>query len=239
MLSSHTMEAAALTKLHESLEAGALARGSHGGLGSQGMAKGKKRKAEESTMATATLLGGSKKGGANREFHSTTAGAVAAGHWDPWARPVDFKMKEVNTRVGGLYSMFVKGETVGGTLKGDSETAAPAKDGATDEKQKKRDRKAAKRAAQEAETASKTAPDAAVSAAAFNWKKAIKAELRSSDGKELPLKKLCKRAIAACEAQGATGGAGKEGLRALFAKKLAKTSGVETVGEVVRLSGKS
>lgn len=239
------MEAAALTKLHESLEAGALARGSHGGLGSQGMAKDKKRKAGETTMATTALLGGGKKGGASREYSSTTAGAVAAGHWDPWARPVDFKMKEVNTRVGGLYSMFVKGETVGGTLKGET-TVVPAKGSgagaATDEKQKKRERKAVKRAAKEAaagKEASKTASDAAESVSDFDWKKAIKAELRSADGKELPLKKLRKRAIAACETQGATGGAGKEELRALFAKKLAKTSGVATVGEVVRLSGKS
>lgn len=232
------MEAAALTKLHESLEAGALARGSHGGLGSQGMAKGKKRKTEETTMATAALLGGSKKGGASREFHTTTAGAVAAGHWDPWARPVEFKMKEVNTRVGGLYSMFVKGETVGGTLKEASETAVGGASAATDEKQKKRDRKAAKRAAKEA-AAGSASKDAADSSAAFNWKKVIKAELRSSDEKELPLKKLRKRVIAACEAQSATGGAGKEELRALFAKKLAKTSGVETAGEAVRLSGNS
>lgn len=39
------------------------------------------------------------------------------GHWDPWARPVEFKMKQVNKQVGGLYTMFVKGTTMGGTLK--------------------------------------------------------------------------------------------------------------------------
>ena len=50
------------------------------------------------------------------------AGAVAMGHWDPWARPVEFKMKQANKQVGSLYTMFVKGQTMGGTLKEDATT---------------------------------------------------------------------------------------------------------------------
>ena len=44
------------------------------------------------------------------------------GHWDPWARPVEFKMKQANKQVGRLYTMFVKGQTMGGTLKEDATT---------------------------------------------------------------------------------------------------------------------
>merc|ERR1712070_70570 len=69
----------------------------------------------------------------------------------------------------------------------------------------------------------------------FNWKKAVKAQLRAADG-QLPFKQLRKRVIAACVADGAAGGADKLELRATFAKKLGKTTGVETVGDVVRIA---
>ena len=92
------MQEAALERMHADLVSQEKARGgAHGGLGFEKSASVKEPKSK-----------GSKK---ERAFHTTTAGAVAAGHWDPWARPVEFKMKEVNRRVGGLYSMFVKGGT--------------------------------------------------------------------------------------------------------------------------------
>ena len=109
------MQDAQLTELHSSLASAEAARGAHGGLGFSGGKKGskeKKTKAEKSLMQSATSSG--------REYATTTAAAVAAGHWDPFARPVAFKMKEVNRRVGGLYTMFVKGKTEGGTLKEDA-----------------------------------------------------------------------------------------------------------------------
>ena len=49
---------------------------------------------------------------------------MAAGHWDPWARPVEFKMKAANRTVGGLYSMFVKGGVEGNTIGSSSEDRA-------------------------------------------------------------------------------------------------------------------
>ena len=105
------MQDAALSALHSTLSAQEAVRGSHGGLGFEGggkKSKEKKTKAEKSLTSSTTSSG--------REFATTTAAAVAAGHWDPFARPVEFKMKEVNRKVGGLYSMFVKGGTEGGTL---------------------------------------------------------------------------------------------------------------------------
>ena len=107
------MQEADAVALHSSLREKESARGgSHGGLGfdvATGSGKAKKTKAEKSLNSTKTS--------SSREFATTSAGAVAAGHWDPWARPVEFKMKEVNRKVGGLYTMFVKGGTEGGTLK--------------------------------------------------------------------------------------------------------------------------
>ena len=223
------MDHAALSKLHESLEAGMNDRGARGGLGAHG--KAKKRKVE-TTEATTTLLGG--KGGKDRSFHSTTAGAVAAGHWDPWARPVAFKMKEVNRQVGGLYSMFVKGDTMGGTIQ-------PAKEEKGAAEGKKRAKKAKKDKQEKLEKAAASAVAAAgpageEGAAAFNWKRSIKTQLRAAEGRQLPLKRLRKATVAACQAHG--GAAAKEELRATFEKKLAKLAGVvETVGDSVRLVG--
>ena len=221
------MEASRLAQLHATLEAGAAARGSHGGLGSQ-KSQPKKRKAE--TEATQALLGGGGKK-ANREFHTTTAGAVAAGHWDPWARPVEFKMKEVNQRVGGLYSMFVKGGTMGGTI------AQPEAAARKEEKRPGKKAKGKKAADGSADNASKEQAGTG-DAEAFNWKKAIKAQLRAAEGQEMVLKRLRKAVIATCVAQGAAGGADKPSLRATFAKKLEKTAGVVTVGDHVRLETK-
>ena len=72
----------------------------------------------------------------------------------------------------------------------------------------------------------------------FNWKKSIKTQLRAAEGQQLPLKRLRKATVAACQAHG--GAAAKEELRATFDKKLAKLAGVvETVGDSVRLAGES
>ena len=225
------MDPAALAKLHESLEAGMKDRGARGGLGTHG--KEKKQKVE-TTEASKTLLGG--KGGKDRSFHSTTAGAVAAGHWDPWARPVAFKMKEVNRQVGGLYSMFVKGDTMGGSLQPGKEEKQAMKEKKKEKKAKKEKKEKKEKAA--APAAAATGPVVGEEAAAFNWKKSIKKELRAAEGQQLPLKRLRKATVAACQAHG--GAAAKEELRATFDKKLAKLAGVvETVGDSVRLAGES
>lgn len=227
------MDPAALAKLHESLEAGMKDRGARGGLGTHG--KEKKQKVE-TTEASKTLLGG--KGGKDRSFHSTTAGAVAAGHWDPWARPVAFKMKEVNRQVGGLYSMFVKGDTMGGSLQPGKEEKEAMKE--KKEKKAKKEKQAKKEKKEKAAASAAVATDGPVGgeeeAAAFNWKKSIKTQLRAAEGQQLPLKRLRKATVAACQAHG--GAAAKEELRATFDKKLAKLAGVvETVGDSVRLAG--
>ena len=70
---------------------------------------------------------------------------------------------------------------------------------------------------------------------AFSWKKAIKAQLRAAEGEQMPLKKLRAAVIAACQAHGgAPGAADRAELKAAFAKKLGKATGVEVVGETVR-----
>ena len=68
----------------------------------------------------------------------------------------------------------------------------------------------------------------------FNWKKSIKAQLRAAEGQQLPLKRLRKGTVAACQAHGGAAAA-KEELKATFDKKLAKMAAVETVGDSVRL----
>jgi hypothetical protein len=97
------MDDANLAKLHATLEEKSATRGKSGGLGFES----KKHKVKKQAASD---------GPSKREFATTTSGAVAAGHWDPWARPVEFKMKEANRKVGGLYTMFVRGDTMGGSL---------------------------------------------------------------------------------------------------------------------------
>ena len=81
------------------------------------------------------------------------------------------------------------------------------------------------------------APCNADAAAAFNWKKSIKTQLRAATGQQLSLKRLRKGTIAACQAPGGRAGAAEDRtqLRATFAKKLAKMTAVEQVGDTVRL----
>ena len=68
----------------------------------------------------------------------------------------------------------------------------------------------------------------------FNWKKSIKTQLRAAEGQQLPLKRLRKATVAACQAHGGAAAA-KEELRATFDRKLLKMAAVETVGDSVRL----
>uniref|UniRef100_A0A7S4ET33 Uncharacterized protein n=1 Tax=Chrysotila carterae TaxID=13221 RepID=A0A7S4ET33_CHRCT len=141
-----------LLKLHAQLESSASARGG-GGLGFEKMS-GKRKDGQ--TKASKLLQKQQK-----REFASTTAGAIAAGHWDPWARPVEFKMKAANTRAGGLYSMFVQGGTMGGTIK-DVPNKAKKKD----------DKKDLRKDIQAAGDAGENSP------VNFKWKHHIKATLQ-------------------------------------------------------------
>lgn len=71
-------------------------------------------------------------------------------------------------------------------------------------------------------------------AAAFNWKKAIKAELRAAPKGELRLKRL-RKAVLAEHARQPTHAAPVEARR-LFKKRLKKTSGVVLSGKLVRLA---
>lgn len=134
------MQAAALSSLHSDLESRQQIRGSAGGLGFNAAEAKAAKKAEKKSKR---VRGADDN---RREFSSTSAGAVAAGHWDPWARPVAFEMKAKNTIVGGLYTMFVKGPTMGGTIPG-SQIAmpAPAPSDDTDDRISKKVKKAEKR----------------------------------------------------------------------------------------------
>jgi len=207
------MQDAALAQLHSQLSSASDARGAHGGLGFAKQPKASSKK-EEGTEATRTLLGegGGGKKGTSREFHTTTAGAVAAGHWDPFARPVVFKMKEVNRRVGGLYSMFVRGGQVGSVLD-ETPDGAPV--------------------AAPAQAPAATSTTAKAAGDAFNWKKAIKQQLRAAEGKKLRLKRLRKAVLAEHAKTG--GNARGDEAKKLFRKKLKKTDGVVLDGKMVRL----
>jgi len=208
------MQDAALAQLHSQLESAQADRGAHGGLGFSKPDKGaRKRDDGKETLASRTLLGGGGGGGkkgAAREFHTTSAGAVAAGHWDPFARPVEFKMKEVNRRVGGLYTMFVKGGTMG-SKQDDAAESAPAP------------------AATAASSASAT-PN-------FDWKKAVRKHLRDSEGHSLRLKRLRKAVLAEYAQSAAGGGMDKAEAKRKLRKKLKRMDGVALEGKMVRLSG--
>jgi hypothetical protein len=114
------MQESTLVALHHDLESKHQARGGSGGLGFNAADEKAARQAEKKVNKKLRGTGDSR-----REFSSTSSGAVAAGHWDPWARPVEFQMRAKNTTVGGLYSMFVWGDTMGGTIK-DAQAASPA-----------------------------------------------------------------------------------------------------------------
>ena len=204
------MQDAALEALHSQLQAGESARGSHGGLGFDAK-DGKKKKAGSETKAGKALLKESTSSG--REFQTTTAGAVAAGHWDPFARPVEFKMKEANRRVGGLYSMFVKGGTVGATLPTEPSQAPSS-----------------------ATSASSRTP-ATETASAFNWKKAIRAALGKAPERQMRLKKLRREVLAEYNEAIACGANNTDDqARRKFKRRLKKASGVTLQGKVVRLT---
>ena len=203
------MQDARLQELHTSLSSAQEVRGAHGGLGFDGAAakksgsgKEKKTKAEKSLMQSSTSSG--------REYSTTTAGAVAMGHWDPFARPIEFKMKEVNRKVGTLYSMFVKGGVEGNTLK---EKAAPPEP--------------------PAKSSSATAASPSTAPDTFNWKRAIKEALRAAPGSELKLKKLRKAVLKEFTKQHAKGD--KAEARRLFKKRLKKMDAVSIDKKHVRL----
>ena len=200
------MDEAAAVQLHSSLAAQEIARGAHGGLGfSAGSGKSKEKK---STKAEKSLMQSSTSSG--REFATTTAAAVAAGHWDPFSRPVAFKMNEVNRKVGGLYTMFVKGGTEGNTLK---DAPAPA-------------------AAALAAASSSEAADGS-----FSWKRAIREALRAAPGGELKLKRLRKTVLA--QYARAEPRCDEEDARRKFKKRLEKLEdSVVIKGKLVRLKAK-
>lgn len=161
------MNDAALSAMHAELASAEAARGHHGGLGFEKSAGAKLEKERTTAASKALLNSGTRDRPSGREYHATSAGAVAAGHWDPWARPVEFKMKEVNRRVGGLYSMFVKGGTEGNTLKPEP----PTKNAES--------------------SAAASAADAS-----FSWKKAMRNALRAAPQRQLKVKALRKVVLA-------------------------------------------
>ena len=210
---------AEVSALHAKLEGGVAVRGASGGLGFEKERKGgsKKQKSAGSSKA-------GKSAPATREFATTTSGAVAAGHWDPWARPVEFKMREANRKVGGLYTMFVKGDTMGGTI-----TDAPSgagEDGAARGAKRKR----------------KAAPEApAQNGASFAWKREIRLRLKAAAGQSLKTKALRRAVVgsAAATLGGAKKGAKAE-LKSTFERMLRKTSRaeVDAAAGIVRLRPK-
>ena len=214
------MEDAALAALHTQLASAEAARGAHGGLGFSKPLKGEgKAKRDNDTEATRTLLN-DKGGGKNREFHTTTAGAVAAGHWDPWSRPVAFKMKEVNRRVGGLYSMFVKGGTVGSVLDDTPSASASAS------------------ASAPAPAPAPAPVPSSAAAATFNWKRIIKEQLRNAEGQQLKIKRLRKVVLAEYARRTTAAQGDKDEARRLFRRKLKRMPGVTVEAKLVRLGSK-
>ena len=214
------LQAAAPAALHTQLASAEAARGAHGGLGFSKPLKGEgKAKRDNDTEATRTLLN-DKGGGKNREFHTTTAGAVAAGHWDPWSRPVAFKMKEVNRRVGGLYSMFVKGGTVGSVLDDTPSASASAS------------------ASAPAPAPAPAPVPSSAAAATFNWKRIIKEQLRNAEGQQLKIKRLRKVVLAEYARRTTAAQGDKDEARRLFRRKLKRTPGVTVEAKLVRLGSK-
>ena len=190
---------AEVSALHAKLEDGVAVRGASGGLGFE------KKSSKKQKAAGASKAG--KSAPAAREFASTTSGAVAAGHWDPWARPVEFKMREANRKVGGLYTMFVKGGTMGGTITESQDGAGTS--GLTRGAKRKRDAAAA-------------AP--AQAGASFAWKREIRSRLQEAAGQSLKMKAL-RRAVVGAAA--ATVGGAKADLKATFERMLRKTARAE------------
>ena len=196
------MQDAALEQLHQQISSAEASRGGvRGGLGFEKALQPNKSKDKNK-------LGG---GSSSREFHTTSAGAVAAGHWDPWARPVEFKMKEVNRRVGGLHSMFVKA----GTINDSMETKAYVPSDKT------------------AEPGSSTAADD------FDWKRSIESALQNAPGNKLKLKKLRKAVL--LEFKKALKKSKKEQdddgppPKKIFKKRLKKLDQIVIEGKIVRL----
>ncbi|KAL1526421.1 hypothetical protein AB1Y20_015133 [Prymnesium parvum] len=182
------MEAKKLASLHAQLEEGAASRGGKtGGLGFDA----KDAKAQKSKQKA--------------------SGAVAAGHWDPWARPVEYELKKVNRSAGTLTSMFVRGETMGGTIEKERAAAPEASDGEETPKKKSR---AAHRDADKK----------------FNWRKAIKKELKTAGG----CKRLKQLRQAVCtaflgHARAPDSAAVKESARLIFRKRLTKLDDILVV----------
>jgi len=244
---------AALLSLHSQLEEGKAARG--GGSGGLGYEKkggsSKAPKAKPSKSKAPKALDKAQK----REFASTTAGAIAAGHWDPWARPVEFKMKEANRTAGGLYSMFVKGATMGGTISSPSPAAPPPTHAATSVESRKRAAKqkgrasqskdgrhsksAAAAAAERESTPSESKPAAGASDG-FKWKREIRREIKAvlsqAPGRRCDLKELRKRVVKTAMRSLRQEAASKPALRKKFSMMLKRMGGVERTGSSVRLS---
>ena len=207
LLEQGPMDDAALSAMHADLSNAEAARGHHGGLGfERGAGGGSGDKASNTAASKALLNSGSRGSRADgRSYQATSAGAVAAGHWDPWARPVEFKMKEVNRRVGGLYSMFVKGGTEGNTLKADP----PPADGA-----------------------GASAPSSSA-AGAFSWKKAMRNALRAAPQRQLKVKAL-RKAVLAEHSKSHPDVDSKEARRS-FKERLKKDDNIVKEGKVLRL----
>ena len=105
-------------------------------------------------------------------------------------------MKEANRKVGGLYTMFVRGDTMGGTIK---EAGEPSQSEAASEAH--------------ASQANNT----------FDWKSEIRTQLRQAAGHTLPSKQLRKAVVAAASK---ALGIGKADLRQTYSEQLPRTKRV-------------
>ncbi len=175
------MDDRALTALHTELSQRADNRGKSGGLGHVQLLKKDKDKRTNK-----------KKN--QRGFETTTAAAIAAGHWDPWARPVEFQMRAAN-KPGkkSLYEMFVRGDVMGGTAEAEPPRPPPS---------------------QPSEPS-----DISKSATGFKWKRAIRGHVEASVAGPIDRKTLRKAVVRAASAHGG-GGMPKAKLRDEFRRQL-------------------
>jgi len=229
------MQESALVDLHRDLESKVHVRGASGGLGFNAA---EAKVAKQAEKKVSKRLRGADDG--SRKFSTTSAGAVAAGHWDPWARPVEFKMKAKNTAVGGLYTMFVKGDTMGGSMQ-HQQAAASDNGGDGEREKKKKKKKDNKRGTADAEGSAGKAKkekkskgaDAGASAStsngtpgSFDWESDVLQRLTDAPEGKVEAKKLRKAVLKAARAALGSAAPDDDELKKLYKKTIKKTEGV-------------
>ena len=199
--SATAMQEAEAVALHSSLSAAAAARRRRPRLRRRQIEKGEEDEGGKELMTSK---------------HSTAENLATRPHrpsrrsLGPWARPVEFKMKEVNRRRRSLHDVCER-RRQGNTLKNSPVVTPPA-----------------------------ASSSAAAADKAFNWKKAIKEALRAAPGGELKLKRLRQAVLSEHAKQTKAGDAESgDNAKAAFKKRLKKMDGVSVSGKLVKLAPKS